>query len=123
MKEILAIIRPKMVKATKDALEKLGYPSITAIPVLGRGKQRGIVGEVDVEIRPKLLEENKNGGMKYVPKRQLSVVVKDEDADSVAKTIISINQTGQIGDGKIFICPVDDALRIRTDETGESAIL
>lgn len=123
MKEIFAIIRPKMMSPTKAVLEELGYPAITAIPVLGRGKQRGIAGEVDVEMRPELLEQNKTRGMKYIPKRQLSIVVKDEDVGPVADAIIRVNRTGQFGDGKIFVCPVDDALRIRTDETGESAIL
>ncbi len=123
MKEIIAIIRPKMVGPTKLALEKLDCPAITAIPVLGRGKQRGIIGEVDVEIRPKLIEQIKNSAMKYIPKRQISIVVKDEDVEPVVKAVIAVNRTGQYGDGKIFICPVVEAVRIRTDETGTDAIL
>ena len=123
MKEIVAIIRPKMVGKTKDALEKLGFPSITAISVLGRGKQRGIAGEINVEFRPGILEQVKNGGMKYVPKRQISIVVKDADADLVVDTITSVNQTGQIGDGRIFVCPMEEVLRVRTNETGEDAIV
>jgi len=123
MKEITAIIRPKMMNDTKAALEKLGYPAMTAIPVLGRGKQRGIAGEVDVELRPKILEQNKSGGMKYIPKRQIYLVVKDEDVDAIISTLISINQTGQFGDGKIFVSTVDDGIRIRTNETGLGAII
>ena len=122
MKEMIAIIRPKRVTDTKLALEKLGYPSLTAIPVLGRGKQRGIIDEVDVEIRPKLLGNQRTEGMKYIPKRQIILVVKDEDVDMVAQAIIKTNKTGQFGDGKIFICPLDDAVRVRSFERGEDAI-
>ncbi|WP_010254205.1 P-II family nitrogen regulator [Treponema primitia] len=122
MKEVIAIIRPKMVGKTKEALDALGHPSITALSVLGRGKQKGIAGEVDIEYRPHILE-GKHSGMKYVPKRQLSMVVKDGDVDAVIKTIVDINRTGQVGDGKIFVCPVDEALRVRTGETGESALV
>ena len=124
MKEIIAIIRPKKVGTTKNALEKLGFPSMTVIPVLCRGKQKGIADEVAIEIRPELLALGvKSGGMKYIPKRLLSVVVRNDDVDTVITTLISINQTGQVGDGKIFICPVDDAVRVRTDEHGENAVL
>ena len=123
MKEIIAIIRPKMMGATKKALEELGYPGITAIPVLGRGKQRGIASEVEVEIRPKLLETSHSSGMKYIPKRQIMIVVPDKVVDTIAQTIIRINRTGQYGDGKIFVSTVDDALRIRTDEAHLEAIL
>lgn len=122
MKEIIAIIRPKMVGRTKDALEKLGFPSVTAVPVLGRGKQRGIAGEVNIDIRPGILE-GRTVGMKYIPKRELTIAVRDCDVDVVVKTIIEANQTSQIGDGKIFVCPIDDVVRVRTNETGEAAIL
>ncbi|MFT4145925.1 MAG: P-II family nitrogen regulator [Mobilitalea sp.] len=122
MKEIITIIRPKKVSATKEALVSLGLPSMTAIPVLGRGKQRGIESEVNIEYRAGILEQNKNGGMKYIPKRYLSIVVSDDKVEEVTSTIIKLNQTGQIGDGKIFICPIEDAFRIRTDEYGDDAI-
>jgi len=122
MKEIITIIRSKKVNATKEALAKLGIPSMTAIPVLGRGRQKGIDGEVNIEYRKGILEQNRSGGMKYIPKRYLSVVVSDENTEAVIDTIIKINQTGQNGDGKIFVCPIEDALRIRTDEQGEDAI-
>lgn len=121
MKEIIAIIRPKKVGPTKDALDKLGYPAMTAIPVLGRGKQRGLIGEINIEIRPGILEQPRV--MKYIPKRQLSIVVKDEDVDQILATIVAINQTSEIGDGKIFVCPVDNVVRVRTDEEGEAAII
>lgn len=122
MKEIITIIRPKKVNATKEALVKLGIPSMTAIPVLGRGKQKGIDGEVNIEYRTGILQQNKSGGMKYIPKRYLSIVVNDENADAVIDTIMKVNRTGEIGDGKVFICPVEDVIRIRTDEQGNEAI-
>ena len=126
MKEIIAIIRPKKVTHTKAALEKLGFPSITAVQVVGRGKQQGIASELDIEIRPSALVRSKTAGLKYmeyIPKRMLSIVVCNEDVDTVVKAIIEVNQTDQIGDGKVFVCPVDDAVRVRTDEQGDDAII
>jgi nitrogen regulatory protein PII 2 len=125
MKEIIAIIRPKQVVPTKEALAKLGIPSITAIPVLGRGKQCGIAAELNIDLRPNLITQGLSAGqryMEYIPKRLLSVVACNQDVDAIVKAIIEVNQTGQIGDGKIFVCPVDNAIRIRTDETGDKAI-
>jgi nitrogen regulatory protein PII 2 len=122
MKEIIAIIRPKKVGATRDALEQLGFPSLTATAVTGRGLQRGIAGEVNVENTQASLAKGLSGGMKYIPKRLITIAVRDADVDVVVKTIIEINQTGQIGDGKIFVSPLDDALRVRTGEQSESAI-
>jgi len=123
MKEIIAIIRPKQMRATKEVLDTLGFPSFLAISVLGRGHQRGIAGEVSCELSPEVLRQAKAGGMKYVPKRLLTIVVPDANVDQVVEAVVRVNQTGEIGDGKIFICPMEDALRVRTDETGESAIL
>jgi nitrogen regulatory protein PII 2 len=123
MKEIIAIIRPKKVGPTKAALEELGFPSITAISVLGRGMQRGIAGELNCEIRPEVLAQSKQGGLKYIPKRLMSIVVRNADVDIVVKTLIEVNQTEQVGDGKIFICPVDNSIRVSTNEEGDNAIL
>lgn len=122
MKEITAVIRPNKMSATKDALDKIGYPSMTAIPVLGKGKQRGISGELNFYIQPRLLAKRYSTGMKYIPKRLLSIVVNDEEVDQVIKTIIEVNQTAQIGDGRIFVESIDDVIRIRTGEKGELAL-
>ena len=122
MKEIVAIIRPKKIGPTKKALEEMGFPCMTAMAVLGRGKQRGISGEISCEVPVSLQGQGRAGGMKYIPKRMISLVVSNEDVEPVIATIVKINQTAQIGDGRIFICPIDNALRVRTDETGESAI-
>lgn len=126
MKEIIAIIRPKKVGPTKEALEKLGVPSVTAISVLGRGKQCGMAGELDIDIRPDLVSQGLSAGlkyMKYVPKRLMSIVARDEDVDTLVASIIKMNQSTQIGDGRIFVSTVDDVIRIRTDEKGDTAIL
>lgn len=122
MKEINAIIRPKKVGPTKDALDKLGFPSLTAVQVLGRGRQRGIAGEVNFDISTELLAQGRSMGMKYIPKRLLTLIVSDTDVDIVVKTIITINQTAEIGDGKIFILPIENAIRVRTNEEEENAI-
>lgn len=125
MKEIIAIIRPKKVTATKNALEKIGFPSITAVSVMGRGKQRGLAAELNIDVRPDALLSGEKAGLKYmeyIPKRLVTIVVCDEEVDLIVRTIIEINKTDQIGDGKIFVCPLDDAVRVRTDETGEKAI-
>ncbi|NMW18595.1 MAG: P-II family nitrogen regulator [Chlorobiaceae bacterium] len=120
MKEIMAIIRPKKVSKTKDVLDKLGYPAFTAVSVMGRGKQRGIAGEVNCELPAEVLK--KNGGMKYIPKRLISLTVHDDDVDLIVKAIIKVNQSKQIGDGRIFVCPVDNVVRVRTNEEGDQAI-
>jgi nitrogen regulatory protein PII 2 len=123
MKEIIAIIRPKMVSATKEILESMGFPSITASAVLGRGKQRGIAGEVSFAITPDLLSKGKSGGMKFVPKRFLSIIVEDEQVEAIVNAIVKVNQTAQVGDGKIFISPIEDAVRVRTGECGSTALV
>ncbi|MDR0704253.1 MAG: P-II family nitrogen regulator [Planctomycetaceae bacterium] len=122
MKEIIAMIRPKMMAKTKDILEKAGIASMTVLPVLGRGKQQGIADEVNIEYRPQILEL-KNRKMKYIPKRMISMVVQDDETETVVNALVEVNRTGQIGDGKIFVCPIDDVLRIRTGEVGEAAVV
>ena len=123
MKEVMAIIRPRKMGPTKEALDKLGFPCMTAVSVLGRGKQRGIAGEIAVDIRPEVLAQGTFRSMPYIPTRLLTIVVPDADVDAVVQTILTVNQTAQVGDGRVFICPVEDALRVRTDEHGEQAIL
>ena len=123
MKEIIAIIRPRKVSATKNALDALGFPSMTAIAVLGRGKQRGLANEVSFSINSELKSVGKCLGMKFIPKRYLSLVVEDEHIKEVLEAIVTVNRTGQIGDGKIFVCPIEDTIRIRTHESGNAALI
>lgn len=120
MKEIYAIIRPNKISTTKEALAVLGFPGLTAVKAVGRGKQKGILGEVSFSIEPDLLRQE--GSMKYVPKRLLYLVVDDAEVPLVTAVLIKINRTGQIGDGRIFVCPVEEVIRVRTGERGQEAI-
>jgi nitrogen regulatory protein PII 2 len=124
MKEVIAIIRRHNLQDTKAGLLGIGVPALTMISVEGRGKQKGLPGW-NYELDPALTElEEKNLGssMRFIPKRMISAVVEDNDVPKVVETIIRTNQSGHIGDGKIFVCPVDDAVRVRTGENGERAI-
>ena len=123
MKEIIAFIRPSKMNATKTKLDELNIPSVTAIPVLGRGHQRGINTELSgIEVSKDALSKGRVAGMKFVPKRMLIIVSKDEDVDTIVDILVKTNKTGYIGDGKIFICPTDNAVRVRTKESGDAAL-
>lgn len=123
MKEIIAFIRPNKMEATKEALDGLGLPSLTAEAVLGRGRQRGISGEVTTPIDTSMRVKEKSMGMKFVPKRMITLVVEDNQVDPIVRTLMKVNQTAQIGDGKIFVCPIEGAVRVRTNETGKDALI
>lgn len=127
MKEIMTIIRRHEVPKTKKAFEDAGYPALTIQSVEGRGKQGGIGGwaaEVDPELNAvmskELFDETK---FNWIPKRLLTIVVQDNQVDEVIKVIIKANQTGHVGDGKIFVCPLTEVLRVRTGETGKAAVI
>jgi len=123
MKEIMAIIRINMMNKTKRALAEAGISSITARDALGRGK-----GLVDL----KLLEGAEKGyeeaiaqlgqSNRLIPKRILFIVVPDKLVQKTVNTIIRLNKTGKSGDGKIFVRPVLDAVRVRTGESGDRAL-
>jgi nitrogen regulatory protein PII 2 len=124
MKQILAIIRMNMVNRTKQALVDAGIPAFTVRKVLGRGK-----GHVDFRVlqgaengHSEAIAHLKDDGPMLIPKRMMILVVPDEEATKVVDIIIKTNQTGKPGDGKIFILPVAEAIRIRTGETGASAL-
>jgi nitrogen regulatory protein PII 2 len=123
MKEITAIIRMNKMNQTKQALAEAGIASLTARKVMGRGK-----GKVDYLLlrgAEEGYEEaiNQLGpGPKLIPKRMLTIVVEDDLVDLAVETIIEVNKTGNPGDGKIFILPMLDAVRVRTGEMGEEAI-
>jgi len=117
MKEVLAIIQMNKMEATKNALDVIGIPAITAYKVTGRGKQRGL--QIPL---PSPLEPSSQRSMKYIPKRMISVMVEDEFIPAVVAVITKVNRTGNYGDGRIFICPVDESVRIRTGVRGNEAI-
>lgn len=123
MKEIIAFIRPCRMNETKKKLDELDIPSVTAMPVLGRGHQRGLNPILnDIDVSKDVLMKAHVSGMKFVPKRMLVIVAKDENVDSIVEAIVKSNKTGYIGDGKIFVCPTDNALRVRTNESGDIAL-
>ena len=113
MKKIEAIIRPEKLNEVKNALEAAGFVGLNIVHVTGRGAQKGIV-------------HSGRGGETYtvdmLPKLKIEVVVKDADADGVVDIMLATARTGNIGDGKIFILPVEDAIRVRTGERGEIAV-
>ncbi len=121
MKEVIAIIRPKMITKTKEILDLLGFPAMNAVRVMGRGKQKAILNEINFEMNEHNLTEAE-GSMSYIPKRMLSLIVPDKDVTLVIEAIMKVNHTGQIGDGKIFVSPIEEAVRVRTMETGDKAL-
>ena len=123
MKEICAIIRMNRINETKRALSAAGFPSITARKVVGRGR-----GRVDYLIQNgegAAYEESvasSERGAKLMPKRMLTVVVPDARTDAAVEAILSANRTGRPGDGRIFVMPVLDAIRVRSGEYGDAAV-
>lgn len=112
MKRIIAIIRPDKLEEVKNALEKEGIPGMTVEEVKGRGQQLGITESY----------RGKDYKVDLLPKKRLEIVVKSNIVDLVVETIVKNAQTGDIGDGKIFISPVEEVVRIRTGEKGENTI-
>ncbi|WP_456481733.1 P-II family nitrogen regulator [Methanopyrus sp.] len=107
-----AIIRPEKLDEVKEALDEAGYPGMTVIDVKGRGRQRGIVHRYrDEEYRVDLLD-----------KVLLKVAVPTDDVEKVIDIICEHAKTGRPGDGKIFVIPVEDAVRVRTGERGKDAL-
>jgi nitrogen regulatory protein PII 2 len=137
MKEITVIIRRDKLPETKKALDDLGYPSLTIQSVEGRGKQRGsMCAEMDTEmpdsyctavrLKPTpstyALDHTLPKIALFVPKRLLTIVVPDDVVTTVIKSIIRVNRTGKAGDGKIFVSPIENAVRVRTGEKNGEAI-
>lgn len=123
MKEIIAILRMNMMNKTKRALADAGIPSMSAREALGRGK--GLVDFKVLDGAEKGYEEaiaQLGQSHRLIPKRMLLTVVPDKLVDKVVKTIIKTNQTGKAGDGKIFVMPTLDAIRIRTGESGDEVL-
>ena len=112
MKKIEAIIKPFKLDEVKEALNKIGVNGMTINEVKGFGRQRG----------HKEIYRGAEYQVDFVPKVQIDVVVDSALADQVVEAISKSANTGKIGDGKIFVYPVSEAVRIRTGETGESAI-
>ena len=112
MKKIEAIIRPAKVGDVCAALDRAGHPGIMITEIEGHGKQKGIESIV----------RGKTYKVELMTKARIEVVAKDDDVDNIVKAIRDAAFTGQVGDGKIFIYPVADAVRIRTSERGDIAV-
>jgi nitrogen regulatory protein P-II 1 len=112
MKKIEAIIRPEKLDDVKRALENEGFPSMNVTEIRGRGRQKGA----------KLTWRGTEYLMELIPKTKVDLVVRDQDAKKVVNIIRESAYTGNIGDGKIFVLPVEEAVRVRTGEEGEEAL-
>jgi nitrogen regulatory protein P-II 1 len=112
MKKIEAIIKPFKIEEVKDSLSELGIEGMTVTEVKGFGRQKG-----HTEIY-----RGSEYTVDFLPKIKLEVVLADEVVESAVKAISEAAKTGKIGDGKIFILPVENAIRIRTGETGNQAV-
>ena len=112
MKKIEAIIKPFKLEEVKDALAEIGVTGMTVSEVKGFGRQKG-----HTEIY-----RGSEYTVDFLPKIKIELVVPDKTADQAVAAITKASKTGKIGDGKIFVLPVDSAVSIRTDETGEEAL-
>jgi nitrogen regulatory protein P-II 1 len=112
MKKIEVIIRPEKLEIVRRALEKAGCAGLMITEIEGHGKQKGVVQQWRGE----------KYKVELLPKVKIEVVVKDEDAERITKTVIENAKTGEIGDGKIFIYGIENAIRIRTGEKGDVAL-
>ncbi|MGA3285970.1 MAG: P-II family nitrogen regulator [Bacteroidota bacterium] len=112
MKKIEAIVRPHAVDDIREALQEAGFRGMTMIEVKGFGRQKGHTevyrgAEYQVD---------------FLPKVKLEIVVPDDRVEEAVSIVIRIAKTGKVGDGKIFVLPAEDAIRVRTEETGEEAL-
>lgn len=106
------IVREERLEEVIEALGEIGYPGLSIASMEGRGQQKG-------------LQEQFRGRaytIPFLPKRKIEVLIKENDLERVKEAVIKAARTGEPGDGKIFVTPVVDVIRIRTGETGESAI-
>jgi nitrogen regulatory protein P-II 1 len=112
VKKIEAIIRPFKVEDVHTALSEIGVKGMTLTEVKGYGRQKG---HTEVYRGAEYIVD-------FLPKIKIEVVITDSMLEQVLSTIIKVTKTGQVGDGKIFVSPVLDAIRIRTEESGEDAV-
>ncbi len=148
MKQIIAIIRDEQIEATKQGLESIGLRGITFLYVTGRGQQKGKVSaqELGTSLNRHLrmqLESARTGNTTrdgkasevpapfhkdtefafgFLPKRMLIIIAPDEEVNRIVQAIVNANQTGKHGDGRIFVCPMISAIRVRTGEQGDKAL-
>jgi nitrogen regulatory protein P-II 1 len=112
MKKLECIIKPFKLEEVKEALSELGIMGMTVTEVKGFGRQKGHTE----------LYRGSEYTVDFLPKVKLEIVLPDDLVEKVIQTIVNAAKTGNIGDGKIFVHPISEAIRIRTGETGEKAI-
>jgi nitrogen regulatory protein PII len=112
MKYIIAVIQPHRLEAVRDALAGIGVQGLTVSEVRGFGRQKG---QTEIYRGAEYV-------MQYVPKVKLEIAVDDEIADRVVETVGSSARTGHIGDGKVFVLPLEGSMRVRTGEMGADAL-
>ncbi len=112
MKKIEAIIQPFKLTAVKEALQQLDVRGMTITEVKGFGRQKGI----------REIYRGMEYQVDFIPKTKIEIVVPDDQVDKIVAMIQTQARTGRIGDGKIFVLPVEGAIRIRTGETGDAAL-
>lgn len=112
MKKIETVIRPEKLEEVKDALNRYGIHGMTVTQVLGCGLQKGRIG----------VYRGHEYSINLLPKVKIEIVVQDMKIEEVVEVITRAARTGAIGDGKIFIFPVENAIRIRTGESGDEAL-
>ncbi len=112
MKKIEAIIKPFKLDDVKEALNEIGVKGMTIMEVKGYGRQKG----------HKEIYRGAEYVVDFIPKIKIEIVAPSDQADRIVEAIRSSAMTGKLGDGKIFVCPVEQAIRVRTGETGVDAI-
>jgi nitrogen regulatory protein P-II 2 len=112
MKLVIAVIKPFKLDEVRDALTRIGVHGMTVNEVKGYGRQKG-----HMEIY-----RGAEYAVNFLPKLRIEVAVSSEQIDQVTEAVTAAAKTGQIGDGKIFVMPLEQAVRIRTGETGDSAL-
>ncbi len=111
----MAVVRPGKARETMEALARMGCPASTSFRVFGRGRQKGLryasaeIGAQEITVR-------------YLPKKMILCVVPDRHWRATVQTIIRVNQSGQFGDGKVFVSDIRETCRIRTGETQDAAL-
>lgn len=112
MKKIEAIVRPFKLDDVREALSEIGVRGMTLTEVKGYGRQKGHTE----------LYRGSEYKIDFLPKIKIEIIAKDSMVENIVSTLIKAAKTGQVGDGKIFVLPVDDVIRVRTEESGEDAI-
>ncbi|ALP91414.1 P-II family nitrogen regulator [Klebsiella pneumoniae] len=118
MKQIIAIIRPKLYFKTKDALSENRFFAMSTKEVLGRGRKN-----VDFTANEGNINQKNIYNDTLIAKKMIEIIVRDNEVDKVVDIIMSVNKSNSNGDGKIFIIPVEDSIRIHTGEKGEEALM